>query len=86
MNNEIFVLQYGGEIKAVSSNLKTVYSYLVAECGLLGELQIISYSQLTRYMKKANYYLFFTNSPVAYKISKHPIRKKFLQIVGHKIN
>ena len=86
MSKDIFVLQFGSEIKVASSNLKCVYSYLCAETGLLGELQIISYSQLTRYMVKANYYIFFTTSPVPYKITRLPIRKKFLNIVGNKIN
>jgi len=86
MATDVFILQYGQEIKVCSTNLKTVYSYLQAECGMLGELNIISYSQLTRYMKKANYYLFFTSSPIAYKIARYPLRKKFLNIVGNKIN
>lgn len=85
-NKDVFVLQFGQEVKVVSTNLKCVYSFLCAETGMLGELQIISYSQLTRYMKKANYYIFFTTSPVPFKISRFPLRKKFLNIVGNKIN
>jgi hypothetical protein len=57
-----------------------------AEANLHDNLHIIGYSQFTRYMSQANYYLFFTSSPTAYKISRHSVIKTPLKIEGKKLN
>lgn len=77
MNRFVYILQYGSEIKAVSGNLKAIYEQLRVEMGILGELNIVSYSMVTLYMKKQNYWFFYTSSAVPFKLSKHVMKKEF---------